>query len=186
MSRRPQPSAAQWEAMCDEGIAAFERLRRDGPEVFRRSRISARGGDGYPTSVRLGASSRASLLDDDGMPVPPVADRVGELVVLQDRRDPLRDSAAAMNDRLLDALRSLRAADGARARAFPPPPPDVDPAADSCVVHARYGIFAVVLARGRCRFCYDWAREHDFADPSEEDIRALEERRIRRQARRSA
>lgn len=184
MSRRNDPTERQWQELCDEGIAEFERLRRDGPEVFRRARLSARS-DGYPTSTRVGEGAAASVVDDELVPMPPVPDRVGELAVAEERRDPLRESAEAMNDHVLAAIRLLRAADGARARAFPPAPADVDDD-EGCVVHARYRIWAPVRARGRCRFCNDYARDHDFADPSEEVIRALEDRRIRAQQRRPA
>jgi hypothetical protein len=80
------------------------------------------------------------------------------------------------------ALGELREADAARAKASPPPPaPAGEPAVKGCVVHARYGLHQPARARGRCRWCGDWASSHDFADPPESAIRALEDERIRRE-----
>jgi hypothetical protein len=114
-----------------------------------------------------------------------VGDPVGQLVVRMLERqetDPVAAGVTQMLSATSKAVDALRLADAARVKAsLPPPAPTVEPGVPGCVVHALYGLHEPVRARGRCRWCGDWAHSHEFADPPESAIRALEEERIRRE-----
>lgn len=174
------PTAQAWADMCAELASTARRLAAEGPVLLRRSKGSA--GEGFPTSS-MGAGGGSSS----------AADPVGELVVarLLDPAaaiDPLSAGVAAMVTATWEAVLTLRQADEARAKASRPPPAANSGPAEvaACVVHARYGLQADARSRGRCRWCADWALAHDFADPPESAIRALEDTRIRRHLFRTA
>ena len=170
------PTPAQWADMCGELVTTARRLAAEGPELIRRAKGPA--GSGYPTSS-MGPGGRGSGMGD------PVGDLVARTLDRRqgDRRapsDPLAAGVGRMFTATWDALVELRKADGARAKASRPPAAIVHQLGEAgCVVHALYGLHAQARARGRCRWCGDWARDHDFADPPESAIRALEDLRVR-------
>lgn len=171
--RAPTPQA--WADMCGELVSTARRLASDGPELMRRAKGPA--GVGYPTSS-MGPGGRSSWVSD------PVGDLVARMI---DRKaegkappDPLADGVDRMFAATWEALVELRKADGARAKAAARAPATVHQlGTPGCVVHALYGLYAPARARGRCRWCGDWARGHDFADPPASAIRLLEDQRVR-------
>lgn len=166
-------SASQWAGMCAELASTARRLAAEGPVLIRRAKEPS--GPGYPTSSLSGGGGRSSASDPVGDLVARIVDRKGDAV-----SDPLAAAVALMVAATWEAVTALRQADAARADAARPPPgPPGNAGVASCVVHARFGLQAPARARGRCRWCGTWAAEHDFADPPESAIRALEDLRIR-------
>jgi hypothetical protein len=173
----PAPTPTAWADMCGELVTTARRLAAAGPELLRRAKGPA--GAGYPTSS-MGPGGRASWVSD------PVGDLVARMMDLSadfkapPPPDPLTAAVGRMFAATSKALAELRKADGARAKALAPPAVTVHQlGAPGCVVHALYGLYAPARARGRCRWCGDWARAHDFADPPASAIRALEDQRVR-------
>jgi hypothetical protein len=179
-----RPTVEQWDGLCDELVVTARRLQAEGPGLLRRAKEPIR--DGFPTSS-LGRGRPSSVIDDEGIPMPPLNDPVGELAVdlaVGRVHDPTARTVDEMVSQTVEALRLLRGADGARARCLPPEEPPPGPAAPAgCVVHARYGLVAPVRAAGRCRWCGDYRKSHGFADPPESAVRALEDGRVAREQR---
>ena len=170
-------SAAQWADMCAELGSTARRLAADGPLLLRRAKEPSAAG--YPTASMGGGGGHSSTADPVGDLVARIVDRNGDT----GDADPLASAVSLMVATTWEAVTILRQADAARAAAARPPPgPPGDAGVACCVVHARYGLHAPVRARGRCRWCGDWAAQHDFADPPESAIRALEDHRRTRQA----
>jgi len=170
-----RPTAAQWHELCDELVATAKRLFVDGPELMRRSREVAR--DGYPTSS-LSGGGRSSDVSD------PTYRLAADLVDGGGPKDPVNRAVEEMLRLTRVALAALRAADGARAGAFPPV--ERSELSASCVVHAAYGLDQPARSGERCRWCNDWRKTHDFTDPPESAIRTLEDQRIEREMRSAA
>lgn len=187
-----RPTALQWRELCSELADTARRLQEEGPELMRRAQIAVR--DGYPTSSLGGGGGPSSILDDDGTPMPPLNDPVGELAIARVRRgegDPVRQAVTDMVSLAQLALVALRRADGARSRALPPLEAPEEPKVAGCVVHLRYGLFAPQRARERCRWCNDWTKAHELlgiagVDPPESAVRAVEDARIAREQRKAA
>lgn len=155
-----------------------------GPGLLQRARKTV--ADGYPTSTRGGGGGGASEHTSVEAAV----------LVRLEHTDALRDLAGEMCQALLVARDAAKLAVNAWERSMPADKPcwkcgsartagdhpcscgapASEPGAAGCVVHARYEIYEPARARGRCRWCNDWAREHDFEDPSESEIRAREEK----------
>lgn len=136
-------------------------------EVVNRAR-QRRARDGYPRRSLAGGRP-ASVVDERGVPMPPLADPVGELVVAEDETDPVRDQAHKVLRHLHRAAGELSAAVGAVHKvakmmgAQTATPPDEI----WCRSHLRFGMFEPVAATGRdgrCDWCYRfWLAEG--ADP---------------------
>lgn len=98
-----------WSSVLDEAADLVERLRRDGRAVM----VLGRSGDvaqGFRSNLRYRPSGSSGGSD-------PVGDLVASMVDDGDR-DPVRQAVKMMVANLMLALRGLRAADGARARAL--------------------------------------------------------------------
>lgn len=135
--------------------------------LLARSRQPSR--DGYASSSRGGGSGPSSVKDDENMPMPPLADPVGELVVAAPTADPIRQAANTVLRKLTHAVDDLRKATGALAGASPSTRPAGEP---GCSSHERIGIWEPVEKGGRCWWCYDWQAVHG-EDP---DVRILQAR----------
>ncbi|HVX20902.1 MAG TPA: hypothetical protein VHB02_06125 [Acidimicrobiales bacterium] len=132
--------------------------------------LSAARRDGYRTRS-MGGGTAATIYDDDGHAMPPLADPVGELVV-DDRkvRDPMVDHVTTLMRSLTHALGDVRIARASFIRAWEEhgEPGTGEPA---CRVHARIGIFEEVHRSDRCRWCYDFYGNHG-VDPPRDLVRA--------------
>lgn len=148
-------------------------------ELMRRSRHGTR--DGFPTSSGLRqAGGPATVLDDEGKPMPPRSDPVGELVITEPWTDPVRRSAGVVVRNLKVAVGQLNGAVSALAQAIPPREIDFDP---GCVVHARvsdtdpvtgkvrHRWMPVEEGRTRCSWCHDFRLAHG-EDPPPSLVRA--------------
>lgn len=143
-----------------------ERSDLTAPELIRRAQQPTR--DGFPTSTRGDGSGPSSVLDDQGNPMPPVADPVGELVITTSI-DHVRVAAVNVVRYLQGAAGDLRAAVGALANAQPPPLRD-DPELEElwCTNHLQHHMFEPRMATGPkasnelCRWCYDFRGIHNF------------------------
>lgn len=161
--------------VLDDVNAYVDRIRDNGPELLYRAKAAEREA-GFPSSTRpkIGGSSSGEC--DHGDPV-------GELMANDPRSDAPQELAAVMCELVMVGRDILRRADNAWGRAVPPATLDEEPAGGPwCVVHARYKLWEPVRARGRCRWCKDFAGDHDFRDPSEDEIRDLERHRMNRAA----
>lgn len=172
--KRPAPNI--WEDLC-AGIGEMaSALKADGPALFRRVKEEARG---WPSS-RRGEGGPSSVLDDEGVPMPPVADPTGEAAVSQ---SPAERAMETVTRHVLTAHEELRRARKAVGEYYGAGREDAKPQAPGCSNHARFGLFAIVFRGGRCRFCYDH-RRHDphLADATEDLVLAHEGRKAERRA----
>lgn len=165
LDRRTQ----QWLALCDEIDELALKLRYEGPPLLARAAIPVV--DGYPRLASGAAHERGRIArlpsdeddpDDDGRSEG-VARPVENLVLAGPPADPVADHAHDMRAHLLEALRSLRRANDARARAIYVPVderPTPTPVATGCVVCARYEIYSVAVKAGRCWADYQYKRRN--------------------------
>lgn len=175
--------------LIDEARQALDWMERGRPEsktypkpliaaseLLARARREAR--DGYPTSTMSGPGGPATVLDDEGVPMAPLNDPVGEHVVNDQGNDPVRHHALELARILRGTVNSLRVAVDHLGKATPHSRPADDAAPDCCVSHQRFGMWEPVDKDGRCRWCYEWRRVHQ-ADPPEPILRhRAEGRRI--------
>lgn len=134
--------------------------------------MSAARRDGWRTRS-FGGGAPSSVLDDQGVPMPPLSDPVGE-VAADDVKitDPIRVHAERLFQNLAHALHDMRVARGSMIAAFE----DVKPeeGAPACRPHAEAGIFYTADRNGRCDWCYRfWLAEGQ--DPPPDLIRAKAE-----------
>jgi hypothetical protein len=177
-----RPAAHEWEALCDDIVALAARLREDGPAILGRVG-KARLRDGYPTRSMGGDGGPASVLDDRGVPMPPLNDPVGELVVAGPQAEPDdRAAARTLLDGMLQARRQLQRAESVLI--------DVDDEikpADGCTSCSRFDVWSIVFRAARCRFCYDWRRsDPHLQDPPELEVLAHHDRRHARNQQRAS
>lgn len=151
-----------------------ERSQLTAAELVRQARRRTR--DGYRTSVRPRAGGASSVLDDQDVPMPPVPDPVGELVVADADADPVRRCARQLAAWLISAIDDLAAARQAVLDAQPPLVVVHDD--PGCVSHGRFTgkdrrplWVPVEEGRTRCSWCHDWWLAHS-ADPAEPILRA--------------
>lgn len=167
--RRPAPH--QWDALCDDIAAMAAQLRAAGPGLLRRAKERTR--DGYPTSSMGGEGGPGSVLDDQGVPMPPLNDPVGELVVADVMADPVRRSARDLLDGVLQAHRQLTRA----VATVTDIDDDIHPPT-GCTSCARFDVWSIIFRAARCRFCYDWRRaDPTLQDPPELEVLAHHDRR---------
>lgn len=134
-------------------ISGFTLLKRTKP---RR--------DGHRPNT-LGGGTRASVLDDEGDPMPPVNDPVGELVVnTATHIDPARRRAKTMLNQLDRAVGNLSGAVSALGQASTPAPVEDNP---GCRNHQRIGQWEPIDRSERCWWCYQWNLAHGEDAPIE-------------------
>ena len=115
--------------------------------------LSAARRDGYRTRS-MGGGQPQSVLDEEGNPIPPLSDPVGELVVDERKvRDPMVDHVTTLMRSLTHALGDIRVARAEFIRAWEENgEPDIGER--SCRVHARIGIFELAVRSDRCDWCH--------------------------------
>lgn len=142
-----------------------QRLPLTAAGLLRVSRLPER--DGYPTSSLGDGGGPASIVDENGDPMPPLNDPVGELVI-NPPKNLARMTARAVVGAVEAAVSELQRAVGHLLDATPPAPSNADPGCKSC---ATIGIWSPMHKAERCTWCYAWQREHR-ADPPEVILRA--------------
>lgn len=139
----------------DEVTGAAKQAKERTPSVvYLLSLLSAARRDGYRTNS-MPSGGAGSVLDDQGMPMPPLSDPTGELATADDRIiDPIRHNGDAVFRGLTGALGDLRMALGSlikiaqQTQTFPGEP--------GCVNCAQIGRFEEVTRGVRCRWCHDF------------------------------
>lgn len=142
-----------------------DRLPMTAGGLLRVSRLPER--DGYPTSSLGDGTGPSSVLDDEGKPMPPVNDPVGELVMTPPK-NLARMAARAVVRSVEAAVEELQRAVGVLLDATPAAPKNVEPGCKSC---ERVGVWMPVFRGERDKWCYDWQAAHK-ADPPIEVLRA--------------
>lgn len=150
---------------CNEVIEIVERIREHIGTIYDLDRRlgDAERYDGFRSSLRPMEGSKATVVDEDGVPMPDLSDPVGEAVVSMlagDRRpSTVREDVKLLNATFAEIRGLARMADGARDRAMLPDDKTLDP--ECCEVHKRHEFGVEPLHRsGRCRWCYDfWLAE---------------------------
>lgn len=140
-------------------------------------------GDGFPRGATREGGGPGTVLDEENVPMPPLSDPVGELVVAED--NSVRRSAADVRRGIRSAIDDLRMAVSALMKADKPPPAIVtDPGCRSCWRRKVWMAVAKVTKRVRvvdddgnvefveedvplCRWCYDWNAAHKSDPPLE-------------------
>lgn len=148
-------------------------LRRWLPTATNRTPPSAT--HAWPSNTRPGTSGPANVTDDQGIPMPPLADPVGEAVArtvttqaashpdLQRARQLINDADAALGEALTLVYRHCpRIHDPEVHGDGNDQHPTGEPSCESC---ARLGHFEAVYRAGRCRWCYDFRIANDGVDP---------------------
>lgn len=158
-----RPSVAQTDACLTQIQQLTTRLRTLEQNLRRRAEDTAL--DGYPQSAAgHGTSSGTS-------------DPVGAVVALRlddPRTDPIQHAHTQLVTKLDHARRILEQAESDGQQALPPPPPTIDDGCRSC---ARIKTWAPIHRTHRCRWCSDWAYNHNGEDPPPEILRAHHEGR---------
>lgn len=134
-------------------------------EPVLRHRAQTGGLDGYPRQAGFGVASGHG-------------DPVGSIVVVR-LDNPNHDILARIHGdvvgKLDEARRLLEQAESAGRRALPPTPStNLD---DGCVSCARIRVWSPIHRTRRCRWCSDWAYDHDGDDPAPAILRARHEGR---------
>lgn len=134
------------------------RLRTLEPILRHRAEDTAL--DGYPR--QSGCGSGAGQGDPVGVIVALRIDHPG--------RDVLASIYADVAHKLHQARRLLEQAESAGRHALPPAPTtNLD---DGCISCARIKTWSPITRTRRCRWCSDWAYNHDGNDPPTEILRA--------------
>lgn len=161
----------QFTDACDEILELVARLRLQHTTLRRRHAQNPRvRRDGYPTRS-MNRSAPGNVLDDEGIPMPPRSDPVGELVVDQDEHDvvdPVHDALAAVVALTNDARRKLEQAECEAARAEPPKTMVVSGDDVWCAHHLEHRMFEPLGAkarRGLCGWCESFERTYAMKPP---------------------
>lgn len=135
-----------------EHLAA--QLARWAPPAFAQHAVT----DGIRSTATDRAGGRGSVLDDQGDPMPPVSDPVGELVANATAGRP-NQRQHDVEAHVAQARRSLAIALSLVHQTLPAPntltrlKPTGDPGCTSC---KRIDAFAPATRAGRCDWCYRW------------------------------
>lgn len=149
-----------------------EVARRTPPlaEALRLLSLSAR--DGWRTSTRPGGTP-TSIVDDEGVPMPPMSDPTGELATEAVKvHDPIRRHAQIALRALVDAQAHLQKAKSEMVQAFEEH--DLEDGEVGCRVHAEAGYFEEPTRGDRCGWCYRFWLEHGDLDAPPELVRIKE------------
>lgn len=136
------------------------RLRQLEPVLRHRAATTDR--DGYPRSSAPDAGHHSTT-----------GDPVGALVVLRvddPRGDPIAHAHHRLVSYLDQARRLLELAESAGQQALPPPTARTED--DGCVSCRRTKTWSPISRAGRCRWCSDWAYQHQGEDPPVDILRA--------------
>lgn len=155
-------------------LAGNESTRLTPPlyEVF--SLMSAARRDGFKSSSRPGGTP-SSVLDDEGVPMPPLSDPTGELATENVKiHDPMRRHGQAAILAISDARELLLKAKSEMIRAFEES--DVQAGEIGCRVHAEAGLFEEPSRGDRCSWCYRFWLEHGDTDAPPELVRLKEKK----------
>lgn len=162
-----RPTEQQLQDLIDEARNALDILENGHhPDAENAARLMAaseliaairqrRRVTGLPTSTRR-EGGPSTVLDDENVPMPPLADPVGETVASALSDVGAADvHAATMLRELRTGVSCLRASLGALAKATPSR--DEEPKGDpGCKVHATYGVWEPVYRSERCRWDYEF------------------------------
>lgn len=114
--------------------------------------VSAARRDGF-RSRSMGGGAPASVVDDEGVPMPPLSDPVGEVAADPVKVvDPIRVAAERCLRNLAHALGDIRTARGSLISAYDGI--KEAPGDPACVPHAAAGIFERAERGNRCSWCY--------------------------------